>query len=79
VKHYQKGVLHMAYFDELNQARSWLNARWAEVVKTEDMRDALDRADFQASYGGAIYDQQQGRKGVALKGAEYVLKENGGK
>jgi hypothetical protein len=38
----------------------------------------VDRADFQSSYGDAIYDQHKGRKRVMLLGAEYVLKENGG-
>jgi len=75
VKHL-KGVLHMAYFDELNEARSWLKALWAEEVKKEDIRDPLDRAHFQTNYGGAIYDQKRGRKRVMLLGAEYVLKEN---
>lgn len=76
VKHLLKGVLHMAYFDKLNEADSWLKARWAEEVKKEDIRDPLDRDHFGTNYGGAIYDQQQGRKRVMLLGAEYVLKEN---
>ena len=79
VKHLLKGVLHMAYFDEMKEARSWLNARWAEEVKKEDIRDPLDRDHFQTRYGGAIYDQQHGRKRVMLLGAEYVLRENGEK
>ena len=68
VKHCLRGVLHMAYFDELNQGHSWLMARWAELVKKESLKDAVDRADFQSSYGGAIYDQHEGRKRVMLLG-----------
>jgi len=79
VKHYLKSVLHMAYFDELNKAHSWLMARWEEVFKKAGAKDAYDRADFQTSYGGAIYDQQEGRKRMMLLGAEYVLKEDGKK
>jgi hypothetical protein len=33
LKHYLKGVLHMAFFDGLNEAHSWLMARWAELAK----------------------------------------------
>jgi hypothetical protein len=76
VKHYLKGVLHMAYFDELNQAHSWLMARWKETFKKSGTKDAYDRADFQSSYGGAIYDQHEGRRRVMMLGADYVLKEN---
>jgi hypothetical protein len=64
VKHYLKGVLHMAYFDELNEADNWLKARWAETAKRSGAKDVVDRADFQSSYGGAIYDQHKARKCV---------------
>ncbi len=74
-----KGVLHMAYFDKLNEAHNWLMARWAETAKRSGAKDAVDRADFQSSYGGAIYDQHEGRKRAMLLGAECVLKENGEK
>ena len=74
LKHYLKGVSHKAYFDDLNQAHRWLMARWAEEGKKSG--DSVD--DMYTSYGGAIYDQQQGRKPVLLMGAGYVLKENDG-
>ena len=80
VKHYLKGVLHMAYFNELNEAHNWLTARWAETVKRSGAKDAVDRADFQSSYGGAIYDPHQARKRVGgVLGADYVTKESGSK
>src|SRR5438128_3365483 len=78
VKHYLKGVLHMAYFDELNTAHSWLMARWTELAKRSGAKDAVDHADFQSSYGGAIYDQQEGRKRVRMLGADYVTNEKRG-
>jgi len=75
VKHYLEGVIHIAYFDESDKARNWLVARWEEVFKGTDARDVYDRADFQTSYGGAIYDQQEGRKRVMMLGADYVTDE----
>jgi hypothetical protein len=75
VKHYLEGVIHTAHFDELNKAHSWLMARWEEVFKRAGAKDAVDRADFQTSYGGAIYDQQEGRKRVMMLGADYVTNE----
>jgi Chaperone of endosialidase len=76
VKHYLKGVLHMAYFEESNEAHSWLMARWAETTKRSGAKDAVDRADFQSSYGGAIYDQYQGRRTVA--GVTFTRTREGG-
>jgi hypothetical protein len=77
VKHCAKGVLHMAYFDELNKAHTWLMARWAEEFKAADARDGLDRASFQSSHGGAIYDQHKARERVpGVLGADYVTKES---
>jgi hypothetical protein len=73
VKHYLKGVLHMAYFDDLNKADAWLKARWAELGVSGD------RAALQIDYGGGIYDQHQARKRVAMLGADYVTKESGSK
>jgi hypothetical protein len=68
VKHYLKGVLHMAYFDELNEAQSWLLGRWAKLP--------VERHLIQIDCGAAIYDQHNNRKRVFMMGAEYVLKEN---
>ena len=67
VKHYSKGALHMAYFDELNQAHSFLLARWAKV--------RVDRRLIQIDCGGAIYDQRQRRKRVLVLGADYLTNE----
>jgi hypothetical protein len=53
-------------------------ARWEEVFKRAGAKDAYDRADFQSSYGGAIYDQQEDRKRVMMLGADYVTNEKRG-
>jgi hypothetical protein len=68
----------MAYFDESNKARSWLMARWAETVKISGAKDAVDRADFQSSYSGAIYDQHDARRSVRMLGADYITNEKRG-
>jgi len=39
VKHYLEGVIRMAYFHEMDEARSWLMGCWAEVSKQADVRD----------------------------------------
>jgi len=67
----------MAYYDELNEAHSWLMARWAELAKKA--KTSGDRTTLQIDYGGAIYDQHQARKRVAMLGADYVTKESASK
>jgi hypothetical protein len=74
VKHYQKGVLHLVYFEELNKAHTWLNTRWAKSAKL-----AADITAMQTDYGGAIYDRQDSRKRILVLGADYLTRENGNK
>ena len=68
VKHYLKGVLHMAYFDDLNKADAWLQTRWAESAKRADAPNAM-----QVDYGGAIFDNHESGKRVYLLGAAYLF------
>lgn len=68
VKHYLKGVLHMAFFDERDKATSWLIARWREV----DVESVADRA---TSYGATVYDQHDSRQRIFTLGAPYVTDE----
>ena len=67
----------MAFYDELNKAESWLRARWAELAKKA--KTSGDRTALQINYGGAIYDQHQGRKRMMMLGADYITKESGSK
>jgi hypothetical protein len=70
VKHYQNGVLHLAYFEELNKAHAWLNTRWAESAKL-----AADSTAMQTDYGGTIYDTHEARKRILVLGADYLTRE----
>ena len=76
VKHYLKGVLHMAYFDDHDKAHAWLEGRWAESAKRSEAKDAVDRADFQSSCGGAIFDKHESGKRVYLLGAPYLFEKD---
>jgi hypothetical protein len=67
VKHYSAGVLHMASFKTLNQARTFLTARWNELP--------VDSGRTQIECGAAIYDQREVRKRLLTLGAETLVNE----
>ncbi len=73
VRHYLKGVLHLAYFDDLNKAHAWLETRWTESAKRADAPNAI-----QTDYGGAIFDKQESGKRVYLLGAPYLFEKDQG-
>ena len=60
VKHHLKGVLHMAYFDELDAAWRWVQKQWSELP-----HDTMT----QNLYGAAVFDQEDGRRIIAQLGA----------
>ena len=68
VKHYLKGVLHMASFKTTGQARDFLMARWAELP--------VERGMAEIDCGAAIYDKHESRKRVLTLGAPYLVDED---
>jgi hypothetical protein len=57
----------------IQKAHAWLEGRWAETAKRSD---AVDRADFQSIYGGAIFDKHESGKRVHLLGAPYLFEKD---
>jgi len=68
VKHYLKGVLHMATFKTTDQARTYLLARWAKLPG--------DRNMIHIDYGAAIYDTHESRKRFLTLGATRLMDED---
>jgi hypothetical protein len=65
VKHYLKGVLHMATFKTADQARDSLMARWAALSGNPNI-----------DCGAAIYDTHESRKRIFTLGATYLADED---
>ena len=68
VKHYLKGVLHMATFKTEKQAHTFLMARWAKLP--------VERGMANIDCGGAIYDTHESRKRIFTLGAAYLADED---
>ena len=68
LKHYSKGVLHMASFKTLNQAHAFLMARWNGLP--------VDSGRTQIECGAAIYDKNESRKRLSTLGAAYLVDED---
>ena len=65
VKHYSKGLLDVAYFDDLDEAHCWLMKSWAKAPHDDSTSRIL--------LGGAIYDQHEKGRRVYLLGDEMTL------
>lgn len=68
VKHYSAGVLHVASFKTLNQACTFLTARWNELP--------IDSGRTQIECGAAIYDQGEVRKRLLTLGADILVNKD---
>jgi hypothetical protein len=68
VKHYLKGVLHVASFNTLEKAHAFLMARWAELP--------VERRMEQIDCGAGIYDKHESGKRVYKLGARYLVDED---
>jgi len=68
VKHYLRGVLHVASFKTPNQARTFLTARWNELP--------VGSGRTQTECGAAIYDQHNARKRLLTLGASILVNED---
>jgi hypothetical protein len=68
VKHYLKGLLHMAAFKTERQAHAFLMARWAELP--------VERGKADIDCGAAIYDKQSGKRNLTLGGAAYLADQD---
>jgi hypothetical protein len=68
VKHYLKGVLHMATFKTEKRAHTFLMARWAKLP--------VERGMANIDCGGAIYDKQSGKRIFTLGEAAYLADED---
>ena len=71
MKHYLKGVLHIASFETIEQARTYLMYCWTTLP--------IERHSIQRDFGAAIYDKHNSRKRVLAFGADYLTEENGDK
>jgi hypothetical protein len=65
LKHETRGVLHNAFFDDLNKAHAWLCARWSELRN--------DAADLEISYGGAVYDNDENHRRIFVLGTKHLV------
>jgi hypothetical protein len=68
VKHYLKGVLHVASFKTLEKAHAFLMARWAELP--------VERGMDQIDCGVGIYDKHEPGKRVYKLCARYLVDED---
>jgi hypothetical protein len=64
MKHYLKGVLHIASFETIEQARTYLMYCWTELP----IKDC----------GAAIYDKHDSRRPILTVGATYLVDEDRG-
>ena len=68
VKHYLKGVLHVASFETVEKAHAFLMARWTELP----VECGMDQIDC----GAGIYDKHESGKRVYKLGARYIVDED---
>jgi hypothetical protein len=68
VKHYLKGVLHVASFKTLEKAHAFLMVRWAELP----VECGMDQIDC----GAGIYDKHESGKRVYKLGTRYLVDED---
>ena len=70
MKHYLEGVLHIASFETIEQARTYLIYCWTKL--------AIERHLIRRDCGAAIYDKHDSQRPILTVGAAYLVDEDRG-